>query len=173
MAWLTLTQWSPYVVGVGLGLLGCLTFLLSDKPLGCSTAFARNSGLIETLFRGPKVLEKEYHRKFVPEVDWEWVLVLGVVIGAFFSAQLSGQFQNQWVPAKWSETFGASPFPRWIVALLGGIIMGFGARWAGGCTSGHGLSGTHQLAVSSWLALFAFFAGGIPVALLLFKVLGG
>jgi len=173
MAWLTLAQWSPYVVGVSLGLLGCLTFLLSDKPLGCSTAFARNSGLIEKLFRGPKVLEKEYHQKFVPEVDWEWMLVLGVGIGAFFSAQLSGQFHNLWVPVKWNETFGANPFLRLIVALVGGIIMGFGARWAGGCTSGHGLSGTLQLAVSSWLALFSFFAAGIPVALFIFKVLGG
>jgi hypothetical protein len=38
--------------------------------------------------------------------------------------------------------------------------MGFGARWAGGCTSGHGISGTLQLAVSGWLAVVAFFASG-------------
>jgi hypothetical protein len=48
--------------------------------------------------------------------------------------------------------------------------MGMGARWAGGCTSGHGISGTLQLAVSSWLATLSFFAGGIVTALLLYKV---
>ena len=41
MDWLTVSQWSPYAVGAGIGLLSCLTFLLSDKALGCSTAFAR------------------------------------------------------------------------------------------------------------------------------------
>jgi hypothetical protein len=46
-----------------------------------------------------------------------------------------------------------------------------GARWAGGCTSGHGISGTLQLAVSSWLAAAAFFAGGIITAIFLFRVL--
>jgi len=54
---------------------------------------------------------------------------------------------------------------------LGGIIMGFGARWAGGCTSGHGISGTLQLAVSSWLAAICFFAGGILTAMFIYKVL--
>ena len=43
-------------------------------------------------------------------------------------------------------------------------IMGFGARWAGGCTSGHGISGTMQMAVSSWVAAVCFFVGGIAVA---------
>ena len=49
--------------------------------------------------------------------------------------------------------------------------MGFGARWAGGCTSGHGISGMLQLAVSSWLAATSFFVGGIATAMLIFKVL--
>lgn len=46
MAWLTAAQWSPYAVGFGIGLLSCLAFLLSDKPLGCSTAFARTGGIV-------------------------------------------------------------------------------------------------------------------------------
>jgi len=58
------------------------------------------------------------------------------------------------------------------VALLGGLLMGFGARWAGGCTSGHGISGTLQLSIGSWLAVMCFFAGGIATAMVLFKVVG-
>jgi uncharacterized membrane protein YedE/YeeE len=171
MEWLIMERWSPYVVGFGIGLLSWVTFLLSDKAIGCSTAFSRTSGMIEKLFRGVKVGEKAYYKKFAPSVDWEWMLVVGVFIGAFLSAELSGQFQGQWVPTKWAETFGNTPFTRWIVALIGGTIMGIGARWAGGCTSGHGISGTLQLAVSSWLAVICFFIGGVATAMLMYNVL--
>jgi hypothetical protein len=170
MEWLTMARWSPYVVGIGIGLLSCVSFLLSDKPIGCSTAFSRTSGMIERLFRGGKVAEKAYYQKIVPSIDWEWMLVFGIFIGGFLSAQLSGQFQAEWVPAKWVSSFGSSPFLRWFVALVGGTVMGIGARWAGGCTSGHGISGTLQLAVSSWLAVLCFFAGGVATAMILFRL---
>jgi len=127
--------------------------------------------MIERIFRGKKVEERPYFKKFLPAVDWEWMLVLGVVIGSFLSSHLSGQFIWQWVPSFWGETIGTGQFARWLPALAGGIIMGFGARWAGGCTSGHGISGTLQLAVSSWLAALCFFAGGIASAMLIFHVL--
>ena len=168
MEWLSMARWSPYVVGIGIGLLSCVSFLLSDKPIGCSTAFSRTSGMIERLFRGSKVAEKAYYKKFTPSVDWEWMLVLGVFIGALLSAALSGQLHAEWVPAKWASVFGDSSSLRWFVALIGGIVMGIGARWAGGCTSGHGISGTLQLAVSSWLAVLCFFAGGVGTALILY-----
>ena len=171
MNWLGMDQWSAYVVGAGIGVLSWVSFLLSDKPLGCSTAFARTSGMIERLFRGQEVDEKPYYRKFAPTVDWEWMLVIGVVIGAFISSKLSGQFDLSWIPSYWHTMAGSEPWIRWVVALVGGAIMGFGARWAGGCTSGHGISGTLQLAVSSWLAATSFFVGGVLTAMVIFKVL--
>jgi len=161
-------QWSPYAVGIGIGLLSCLTFILSDKPIGCSTALSRTSGMLESLIRGGKVAEKAYYKKYAPSIDWEWMLVLGIFIGGFISAKLSGQFQVVWVPTKWAETFGYTPGLRWLFGLIGGIIMSFGARWAGGCTSGHGISGTLQLAVSSWIAAICFFISGIGTAKLIF-----
>jgi uncharacterized membrane protein YedE/YeeE len=169
MEWLTMKQWSPYVAGVGIGILSCLTFLLSDKPIGCSTAFSRTSGMIERLFRGGTVAEKAYYKKFAPSIEWEWMLVVGIFIGAFLSAKLSSQFQPMWVPLKWASTFGNSSTARWAVALIGGTIMGMGARWAGGCTSGHGISGTLQLAVSSWIAVICFFIGGVATAMFIFN----
>ncbi len=173
MDWLTMARWSPYAVGVGIGVLSWFAFILSNRPLGCSTAFARSSGMIERLFRGSQVDKKPYYRQFTPTVDWEWMLVLGIFLGAFLSAQSSGTFRIQSIPALWAMTFGDSVLVRFFVALLGGILMGFGARWAGGCTSGHGISGTLQLAVSGWLAALGIFAGGIASAMFLFKVLGG
>ncbi len=173
MEWLTMERWSPYIVGIGIGVLSWLTFLLSDKPIGCSTAFARTSGMIERLFRGQKVMDKPYYQQFKPTVDWEWMLVLGIVIGSFISSNLSGSFRIAWVPSLWAEAFGTALTPRFFVALLGGVFMGIGSRWAGGCTSGHGISGTLQLTVSSWLAVISFFIGGILTAVLIFRVFAG
>ena len=168
MEWLSMKLWSPHVVGAGIGILSWFTFLLSDKPIGCSTAFARTSGMIERLFRGSAVAEKPYYRKFSPTVDWEWMFVVGIVIGAFISAKLSGQFQVQWVSDKWVAAFGSDAAIRWLAALIGGFFIGLGARWTGGCTSGHGISGTLQLAISSWLAVLCFFIGGIVTVRIIF-----
>jgi hypothetical protein len=171
MEWLLLKQWSPYAAGAGIGFLACLTLLLSDKPLGCSAAFAQTSGMIERLFRGRKVLEKPYFVKVPPVIDWQWMLVAGIVVGAFVSAKLSGDFGFQWVPVTWARAFGDGRALRIAVAVLGGIFIGFGARWAGGCTSGHGISGTLQLTLSSWAAAVCFFIGGIATAMLIYKVI--
>jgi uncharacterized membrane protein YedE/YeeE len=170
MKWLEMARWSPIVVGAGIGLLNVLAFLLSNKALGCSTAYARTAGMIESAASGGRSRTKPYYQKFVPEIDWQWMLVLGIVIGALLSAVLSGTFKVTWVPQMWLKTFGNDPVMRWFQALMGGMIMGFGARWAGGCTSGHGLSGTAQLTVGSWVAAMCFFAGGIATAFLLYPL---
>jgi uncharacterized membrane protein YedE/YeeE len=94
------------------------------------------------------------------------------LIGAFLSVLLSGSFSVKWVPDVWQQTFGDTPVLRVVVAFVGGILMGIGSRWAGGCTSGHGISGTLQLAVSSWLSVIGFFVGGIAAAMLIFRVIG-
>ncbi len=164
-------EWTPYIAGMGIGILSWFAFLLSDKPLGCSTAYARTSGMLERAVRGDAVLNKPYYRKFVPQIDWEWMLVLGIVIGAFVTAVLLGEFAVIWVPSTFEAAFGSSVPLRFAVALIGGILMGIGARWAGGCTSGHGISGTLQLAVSSWVAVIVFFISGIIAAFLLYGVI--
>jgi uncharacterized membrane protein YedE/YeeE len=124
--------------------------------------------MIEGLCRGSRAVDKPYYKKFTPTIEWDWMLVLGIIIGALLSAVFSDQFRFEWVPGKWVEVFGDMPFARWMVALIGGIVMGIGARWANGCTSGHGISGTLQLAVSSWLATICFFIGGIITAMLIY-----
>jgi hypothetical protein len=173
MSWLTLARWSPYAVGAGMGVIVYLAFLFSDRSLGCSTAFARTAGMIEGWFRGDKVKERPYFQKYAPVIEWGWMLVLGVVVGAFISSVVSGSFELKWVPDRWAAAFGPSPWLRLIGAFVGGILMGIGSRWAGGCTSGHGISGTLQLAVSSWVAVLAFFAGGIATAFFLYRLLAG
>jgi hypothetical protein len=172
MEFLTQVRWSPYAVGIGIGILSWLTFLISRQPIACSTTFAKISGMIEKLFRGKRVDSKPYYRKVPLVVDWQWMLVVGIVIGSLISALLSGDFQWQWVPSTWATAFGDDPVLRLTVALFGGVCIGFGARWADGCTSGHGISGTLQLAVSSWISAICFFIGGILAAHVIFQLIG-
>ena len=171
MNWLREVEWSPYAVGIGIGVLSWLTWLISKKAIGCSTSFARSAGMIERLVRGKQVEEKPYYREIKLAIDWQWMLVVGMVVGALISALLSGDFGWQWIPDRWAAAFGTDPLPRVIVSLLGGILLGFGARWAGGCTSGHGISGTMQLAISSWISAICFFVSGILMAQLLFGLI--
>ena len=163
-------SWSPYAVGIGIGLLSWLSFLISGKPLAASTTFARLGGMLQEAISGEKVRLKPYYKKIGLEINWQWMLVVGVVIGAFISAVISGDFQMKWVPPLWSATFGPAALPRILVSLAGGVFLGFGSRWAGGCTSGHGISGTLQLALSSWISAICFFAGGIISAWVIYNI---
>jgi len=171
MNWLTQAQWSPYIVGAGIGVLSWITWLISNEPIGCSTSFSRIAGMIEKLFRGKKVEKKLYYQEVKPEIDWQMMLVIGVVIGALISSLLSSDFRLQWIPSVWSLTFGDNMVLRLAAGFAGGILLGFGSRWADGCTSGHGISGTMQLAVSSWISAICFFIGGILMAQLLFNII--
>lgn len=173
MNWFLSSGWSPYVVGFGIGILVWLSFLLSNKAIGCSTAYARSTGMIEKIFHGKKVYNKEYYQKFEPRIDWEWMLVIGIIFGAFISSLFSGSFDLEFVPMLWESFFGSNVFLRLVVAVFGGFLVGFGARMAGGCTSGHGISGTLQLSLSSWIAIICFFAGGILTAFFIYNIIGG
>jgi len=170
MDWLSMEQWSPYICGAGIGILSWFTFLLSGKALGASTSYARTAGMIERIFRGNKVMEREFFKEVAPKIDWQWMLVLGIFIGAFISSSLSGTARIHWVPEPWFSVFGGAILPRMLIAFVGGTLLALGARWAGGCTSGHGISGTMQLAVASWVAAICFFVGGIVVATILYAV---
>jgi len=169
---LTGTNWSPYVVGISIGILSWLSFLISGKPLATSTTFARAGGMIEELIKGKKAPLRPYYKKIKLLINWQWMLVLGVVIGSFLSAIISGDLQiGVWVPSLWASAFGDSAVLRVLVALAGGVILGFGARFADGCTSGHGISGALQLGVSSWVSAICFFIGGIITAHIIYLVI--
>lgn len=164
--------WSPYVAGAGIGIVVCLALFLSDRPLGCSSGYAKMSGLITRAISPGSIDRSAFYRIIVPAADWQFMVIPGIVIGAFLGAVSSGSFRLFLVPPLFGATFGTNPVLRIAVAMLGGFFLALGARWAGGCTSGHGISGTLQLSVSSMVAAACFFAGGIATAFLLFRVIG-
>ena len=161
-------RWSPYLVGAGLGVLSWVTFFFMGKALGVSTTFVRTSGVIETLVAGEHVRQNAYFAKYLvgtPAFEWQAALVVMLVFGAFLAARLGGSRRQEYVPSIWAQRFGPSKATRYFGAFVGGAILLFGARLAGGCTSGHGISGALQLALSSWTFLTFMFASGIATAL--------
>ena len=163
--------WSPYLVGALIGLLTMLTFYFSDKPLGASTAYARVAGLLGKVVAPRHTESLKYYQDNKPAIDWEVMLVVGAIGGAFLAAWHGGELTGEWLSPMWEARFGNDSYAlRTAVALVGGILMAFGARLAGGCTSGHGISGALQLSVGSWIALVCFFVGGIGTAMLMFRV---
>lgn len=170
---LILKSWPPYAVGVGIGVLSWFTFATADKPLGVSTAFEHTAALTEkAVVPGVEQSNGYFAAKAEegkpPKIGWEWMLVLGVFVGAFISSRLSGDRSSGPVPALWQWRFGGSVTMRLVVAFLAGGLMLFGARLAQGCTSGHGISGSLQLAASSWVFSATFFAVATVTALALY-----
>jgi uncharacterized membrane protein YedE/YeeE len=160
--------WSPYLAGALIGVLVMATFYFSDKPLGVSTAYARLAGLVGNIFSKGHTESLKYYQEKKPKVEWEVMLLLGIIPGALLAAGAGGELAPRWVPAMWAERFGDGLALRGAVAFVGGSIMAFGARVAGGCTSGHGISGTLQLSVGSWVASACFFAAAVATAMLLY-----
>ena len=162
--------WSPYIVGAGIGVLSWLTFYFSDKPIGASSFYATVAGLLGKTVAPDHTDRLDYFKQNPAAINWSFVFVLAAVAGAAFAAYSGGEFHNEWLPPMWSARFGDNIAFRGLVAFVGGCLMAFGARLAGGCTSGHGISGTLQLNVASWIAVICFFIGGVVVATLLFRV---
>ena len=163
--------WSPYLVGALIGVLCWFTFLLSAKPVGASTAYARAAGMIGMLVAPRHTESLKYFKDTKPKMDWEFMFVTGAIGGAFLAAWHGGELTGEWLPPMWSARFGADSLVlRLAVAFAGGAVMAFGARMAGGCTSGHGISGTLQLSVGSWIALICFFLGGMAVAIPMYRL---
>ena len=132
MGFLKKTQWSPYVAGALMGMVSWFSVLTAGKYLGVSTTFVRTSGMIEKIFAPERVATMPYFIKERPIIDWQWMEVLGILIGAFIAAKLSGDFKRSFIPLMWKGGFGLSRFKRWIVAFFGGVILMFGARMADG-----------------------------------------
>ncbi|MEJ2200767.1 MAG: YeeE/YedE thiosulfate transporter family protein [Desulfuromonadaceae bacterium] len=168
-------RWNPYIAGALVGILAVLSVLVTtlvlDKPkyLGASTSFVRAAGLLEQTVAPEHVSQNAYFQAKKVKVDWQMLFVVGIFAGALISARLGGSSKFETVPPIWEDRFGSSAVTRALGAFIGGFILIFGARMAGGCPSGHGLSGNMQLSVSSLLALVCFIVGGVVTARIIYR----
>jgi uncharacterized membrane protein YedE/YeeE len=127
--------------------------------------------MVGRLIAPEHIASLKYYQEHKPAVGWTFLFVLGAIGGAFLAAWSGGELTGYYLQDMWVARFGAdSSLLRTLLALVGGALMAYGARMAGGCTSGHGISGTLQLAVGSWVAVICFFLGGIVTAMLLYRL---
>jgi uncharacterized membrane protein YedE/YeeE len=164
--------WPPLTAGIALGLVLLLTFLLSGHGLGASGFFTRLTAWFGAEFARAATEANSYLGPFIksargvinPLASWISWEIVGLVIGAVVAAVTSGRFHVRLDGAKNLPGGG-----RMALAVGGGILTGFGARLARGCTSGIGLSGGAPLAVAGFLFLIGFFIAGIVVSFLIRK----
>ena len=163
------------VAGLLLGLLLIAATALV-KPLGVSTQYVVTDAIVLHSAAPNFAESNEYLSKYGEKQDWGigygWMLVLGMFIGGGLSALITRRFrqrENPSIPSMWQSEFGDSSPRRMTHAFIGGALLLFGARLAGGCTSGHVISGISQLTVGSIIFGFSVFATGIIVALMLYR----
>lgn len=154
----------PYIAAAALGVVLFLAFFITGNGLGASGGMNRITVFIEDLInpahidRVPYLLEMAGGDKN-PLDSWVVFVVVGAVAGGFVSGLISGRLKFETVRGP-----RITNQQRWMVAFLGGAIMGYGARLARGCTSGQALSGGATLSVGSWLFMLAIFASAYALA---------
>jgi hypothetical protein len=124
--------WSPYVAGALTGVVMIFSVLVAGKYFGASTTFVRSAGMLEKIFSAERVSKIDYFVKEAPKIDWQWMFVVGILIGSLIASTTSKTFQWKAVPHIWEGRFGSSIGKRAVVAFLGGVIAMFGARLADG-----------------------------------------
>ena len=115
-------KWNPYVAGGLSGIVAVASVGLVGKYLGASTTFAKTTGMVEQLFSPERVSAMPYFIREIPAIDWQWMFVAGILLGAFIAAVTSGSFRLQKVPDRWAARFGPMGKKRALVAMLGGIL---------------------------------------------------
>lgn len=159
--------WSGWVGGIAVGLYMLLQYWVSGNALGASTGYGNVCALGS---KHPFFSTGQ----FVEPTNWRLWFTLGIPLGGLIALLSSG--------ASFAPSFAMGdmydqvlPSALWAKALVltsGGVAIGYGSRLAGGCTSGHSITGLSLLNPPSLLASAGFFVGGIAVVQLLFAVGG-
>lgn len=146
---------NPYLAGVLLGLVLLASFLIAGRGIGASGFMSQ---LIVHSYDTANVNNDYLSLQKQSESFWRsWIIieVIGVFIGAWLSAKFAGRIKVETIKAN-----KMSNKQRLVFALLGGMMMGFAARIARGCTSGQALSGGALLNIGSWTFMLCVFLGG-------------
>jgi len=157
--------WNPYAAGVALGLVLLASFVLTGRGLGASGAYKHVEAAVLHAANPTWTEENANVAAFFSEPrrssldDWIVWLTLGSALGGAVAVFTGRRFKVETVYGPRS-----SLEVRFALAVLGGVLSGFAAQLARGCTSGQGLTGGAQLSVGSWVFLFSVFGGAYGLA---------
>ena len=166
--------WPWYIAGPLIGLVVPALLLLGGKSFGISANFRHLCALTGS---DAPFFRYDWKR----EGGWNLAFAAGIVVGGFLATRLAGEpgpaavatsTVNSLRALGLNDLSGAAPttliswsalatLPGVVTVVGGGFLVGFGARWAGGCTSGHAISGLSSGQLPSLLAVVGFFVGGL------------
>ncbi len=152
--------------GIALAVLDAIVFLNSTtgRPIGASTMFPYLADL-STGFT-----DNAYFEKIQEPGNWELIFLAGSFLAGLVISLIRKDFSIKLIHSEWEKYHGNNAVKRIIWSLIGGFILVFGARMAGGCTSGHILSGGMQLAASSLLFAVFVFVGTLITGKLFYRL---
>jgi uncharacterized membrane protein YedE/YeeE len=171
-------SWSWYVGGVLIGLMVPALLVLGNKSFGVSASLR---DICAACFPSKiPFLDYDWRKE-----SWNLFFAAGIILGGFLGGYLFGdpqsehiasstvntlaqngvQFNKGFVPDEIFNWSYLGTLPGFIIIVVGGFLVGFGTRYAGGCTSGHGIMGLSTLQWPSLIAVACFFVGGIVSAM--------
>lgn len=162
---LILHHLEPYhwvLAGVAIGAITLLLLWVTNQRLGISTGFENLCGLV---VRAPYFRRGEIARSN----GWRLPFLGGLVLGGALSAVASGGWSPFWDLGMFDTTIGWGPAGKLTWMFCGGLLIGFGTRMAGGCTSGHGIFGLSNLERASFESTASFMAAGIVTSHLVYR----
>ena len=176
--------WPWYVAGPLIALVMFLLLLVGKQ-------FGMSSNLRTLCSAGGAGRASEFFRFDWKKERWNLIVVVGAAIGGFLASQylsnntveiaapvvekLQGYGINSagkaYLPTEIFSLNALSSIKNIAILLIGGLLVGFGARYAGGCTSGHAISGLSNLQIPSLIAVVGFFIGGLVMIHLIYPLI--
>ncbi len=149
---LIMKPWPWWLSGILIGLTVPLLYILAGKAFGISTSLQQAGAMCAPHSK------LEYLSKHDRKANmWTIVFAVGIAIGSFIATRFLSAEPMAFLPQEFSSVSGAMKL------LVGGFLVGFGTRYAGGCTSGHSITGIANFNWPSLLATVFFFVGGLAV----------
>ncbi|MDX1520687.1 MAG: YeeE/YedE thiosulfate transporter family protein [Anaerolineae bacterium] len=149
MSWI-MEPWPWYISGPLIGLMVPVLLLLSGRSFGVSASFQHIGAICAPRSNLPYLKNYDWRNR-----NWRLMFVIGIVAGAFVASNFLSAAPVQFLPSDYYS------FTGFVLLAVGGFLVGFGTRYAGGCTSGHTIMGLSNLSWPSLVASISFFAGGL------------
>jgi hypothetical protein len=159
-----LSAWHWALGGGAIGAITLLLLFLGGKRLGISTGFETACSVVSRLpyFRREEIVGEKG--------SWRLPFLGGLLVGGFLSALLGGGWAPTWDLGMFDAATGAGPAAKVAWMFAGGLLIGFGTRLAGGCTSGHGIFGVANFEKASWVSTASFMAAGIATTQIVWRL---
>jgi uncharacterized protein len=173
----------PWYIGGPIIAFVMITLIYLGKSFGFSSNFRT---LCEAMGAGKKCSFFDFNWKYQ---KWNLLFLVGAVLGGVIATNFLSDSQIPKISAYTTEylqnlgfnsvgkayspveIFEELSLKNILILIIGGLLIGFGTRYAGGCTSGHGISGLSDLQIPSLIAVLGFFIGGLIMVHLLFPLI--